>query len=214
MFKKFLGLFFVVMIFINLSATSKTMNLRAGFLVPNDANTGFIGGLCYGTKFDESVSLFFSTDYFYRNYSKIKKIGFHTSSGGNNVSEMRKSADITNYYLPLMGNLQVNFPLQDRIGLYGGVGIGYGLLWENVFVAANEEEGTEKIDDVKFYSGFNWNISAGAKTGLGRNSSLYGEVFYNGGIMKRNLKADDFGVTWDQIDMSGIGMRIGIELRY
>ena len=214
MLKKFLVLFFLIAIFINLSALSKTMNLRAGFLVPNDAKMGFIGGLCYGTKFDESISLYFSTDYFYKNYSKIKKIGFHTSSGGNNVSEMRKSADITNYYLPMMGNLQVNFPLQDRLKLYGTVGLGYGLLWENVFVAANPDDDTEKVDDVKFYSGFNWNLATGLKTGLGRNSSIYGEFFYNGGIMKRNLKADDYGVTWDQIDMSGIGMRVGIELRY
>ncbi len=214
MFKKTLLLIFIIAIFINLSAVSKTMNLRAGFLVPNDAKTGFIGGLCYGTKFDESISLYFSSDYFYKNYSKIKKIGFHTSSGGNNVSEMQKSADITNYYLPMMGNLQVNFPLRNEVKLYGSVGLGYGLLWEKVFVAANQEEDTGKIDDVKFYSGFNWNISAGVKTELGRNSSIYGETFYNGGVMKRNLKADDYGVTWDQIDMSGIGMRIGVELRY
>jgi len=184
---------------------------RFGFLAPKDVYTGTIAGYCYGSTFDNTVTLFTSGDLFYRNYTKQKKIGYYEiANSGTHVATYLKTADISTYYIPLFLNGQVNIPMQDKFRIYCGGGFGFGLLWEDVFVAADPEH--MAVDETKFFSGFNWNLRSGVRYPLSRHTALIGELFYNSGRMRRDILETPVGITWHEINMDGIGLRVGLEV--
>ncbi len=190
---------------------------RFGFLAPQDASIGSMFGFCYGSSIDNTVVLFPSADLFYRNFSKERKIGYATDNANNPVQTIQKTSDISTYYLPLQLNGKVNIPADSKFKPFVGGGFGLGLLWENVFVAAFQEDNADHtfhstVKETKFYSGFNWNLQAGVRYSLSRHTAIYGELFYNGGRMKRDIQVTDTGITWNEIDMSGVGLRIGLEV--
>jgi outer membrane protein W len=193
----------------HLAAEPDFWGLRAGFLAPADAKTGFMFGAYEGWTIDNAVQLHLAGDFYMKNYSKVKNIGYQTDVANNPVTTRQKTSDISTYYLPLTFNLRVGIPAQSAITPYVGAGLGWGLLWEDVYVAADTEH--KKVDTVKFYNGFNANLAAGARLPLGERSTLTGEVFYNIGAMKRNIEETDTGITWDEISMNGIGLRLGVE---
>lgn len=81
---------FIVLVAILLVAAtlySEPINIfRFGFLAPMDASIGTMAGYCYGSSFDNTITLFTSGDIFYRNYVKEKKIGYATDDAHNPVS--------------------------------------------------------------------------------------------------------------------------------
>ncbi len=186
------------------------MRLRMGFLSPADSKFGLISGFSINRPFDETVELGTSLDFYKKNYSEKREISYSVSDAGNQVTQVKQTTDINIYYFPAMINLRINLtevPLKPYIG----AGAGWGFLWEDVYVASDSTY--DGIDAVKFYNGFNWNISTGLSYKLGSRSKLFGEIIYNGGAMTRDKKKTDTGITWEEIDMSGIGLRAGIEFR-
>jgi hypothetical protein len=77
---------------------------------------------------------------------------------------VEKTADITTTYVPLQGNLTINLPVRSSVKPYITAGIGWGLLWEDVYRAAFVGENGNTVpqyDEVKFYNGFNWGLAGG-----------------------------------------------------
>ncbi len=207
--RKFLLFIALSLIICSLSAT-EIMNFRFGYLWPDKPESGIFGGIAYGTKFDQSVQIEFSGDFFFNSYTEKSKIGIDLT-GNSEATIIQMTTDKQTYYFPLMANLIINIPVQTKIKPYAKGGIGYGFLWEDIYVAETDEN-PKKIDDVKFYGGFNWLIGGGAKFKLGNNSNLTGECFFNGGKMKRDKKQSSTGITWSEVNMSGIGLRLGVEI--
>lgn len=107
-------------------------------------------------------------------------------------------------------NGQVNIHKQEKLRFYAGGGFGFGLLWEDVYVAADQNH--LAVNETKFFSGFNWNLRCGARYPLSRHTAIMGELFYNNGRMKRDITVTPIGITWHEINMDGIGFRIGLEV--
>ncbi|MCD4828584.1 MAG: porin family protein [Candidatus Cloacimonetes bacterium] len=213
--KRILIISFMCMLLVGLSAVES--KIRFGFFAPDGAETSIIGGFTYGKRIDEAVGIDMSFDFYYKGYTESRKFSSGTTSGGLDVSGMQKTADIKTTYIPLLTNLYVHLPVRSKVNPYLSAGIGWGLLWEDVFRAAFTNDDNEDIpvfDEVTFYSGFAWNISAGASYQIGRKSHVFAEAFYHGAKMKNDIETTDFGVTWDEIDMSGLGMRVGVEFSY
>jgi hypothetical protein len=206
--KKIIVLSFCLFLFTILGANSLNM-FRVGFLAPKDTSTGTILGYCFGSNYDNTVLVYGSGDLFYRRYSKGKKISY-ADNAGNPAQTVLKTTDISTYYIPLQINGQVYIPTNDNLKLYFGGGIGLGLLWEDVFVAADSYHNT--INETKYFDGLNWSLCGGVRYPLSRHTALIGELFYNAGKMKRNMQVTPIGITWDEINMNGIGMRIGLEV--
>ena len=206
---KKLSICLLIVFAVSLMFAQRKANVRAGFLTPKDSKTGFIGGFSYGSEIDETVSLDFGMDIFYKGFDEKREIQTDSTEAGNDVTTIKKTADLTTLYFPVQGNVKVRLPLDSEVKPYFKAGLGWGFLWEDVFVAKTEEN--EKIDDVKFYNGFNWNLSLGVDYPLGSKSKIFGEFFYNAGKMKRNKEETEYGITWDEIDVSGIGLRFGID---
>jgi len=213
--KRYLVALLFLMVISGLSADN-LMNVRFGFLAPEGAKTGIFGGLSYGSSFDEVVSMDMGFDYFYKGFKEKRKLYEWDTEAGNTEETFKQTSDIKTMYLPIMLALNIHIPLDHSVKPFFKAGLGWGFLWEDVYVAAIPEEepnAHDEIDDTKFYNGFNWTLGAGAKYKLGSKSHVYGEFFYNGGRMKRDIKKSEYGITWDEINMSGVGMRLGIEFR-
>jgi len=191
--------------------------IRFGFLSPKDAETGFMGGITYGNRIDNAVALDMSADFYINSYEKKRSIYSGSTEGDNTFTTVKKTAEMNTTYVPLQGNLTINLPVQSSLKPYFTAGIGWGLLWEDVYRAAFVgEDGTTvpQYDEVKFYNGFNWGLAGGVSYKLGNRSNIFGELFYNGGKMKRDFEQTAYGITWDEIDMGGIGLRVGVEFSY
>lgn len=217
--KKTLILLFMCLLLTALGAAES--RLRFGFLAPKGAETSFIGGFTYGRRIDEAVGLDMSMDFYYKSYTEKRKIGEYDSAAGNTVESHIVSGDYKTTYIPLLANVYINIPLDGPVQPYASAGIGWGLLWEDVFIAAHEEHNVQgqletvpAYDEVNFYNGFAWNIAAGVSHKLGTKSSIFAELFYHGAKMKDDIDYSDFGVTWDEVDMSGIGARLGLRFSY
>lgn len=187
-------------------------SFRFGFYGPSDSNAGMMLGASRGTFVDERVEIFGSGDFFFRTYTQDKKINTTTTPGGSEISTIKRSADISTYYLPLMGNIRVKFPYNKTFSPYVGGGIGWSMAWEDVFIA--EDSLTSKIDDVNFFNGFAANLNSGVILPLGSKSDVYFEAFYNWSNCKRNQKETSAGIFWDELNMSGLGIRMGLAFKY
>lgn len=211
--KKIIIIIMFISCVFSLFAASKQNQFKFGFYIPNDSKTGMIFGGTYGSKIDESVDIFASGDFFYRNYVDDKTINVDTSNAGNEIISIKRSSDISTYYIPLMANVRVKFDYNNTQPYIGG-GLGWAMAFEDIFIAKDVENNTPLIDDVNFYHGFAGNINAGWLLPLGSRSQFLMEGFYNWSECKRNKEVSSTGITWDQLDMSGFGMRIGLAVRY
>ncbi len=199
---------------------NRGMNVRFGFLTPSATKTGIFPGFSYGFNIDNIIDMGVGFDYFYRNERDYRDIVVTETETGTTVELVDIGSDLTTYYIPLMASIRVGIPVDLPIIPYGGAALGWGLLWEDVFIAGSElENGNDRddvsydsIDEVNFYNGFNWGLQLGAKYPLSPNASFYGEAFFNGGRMKKNIERGAEGITWDEINMSGAGLRLGIEV--
>lgn len=193
----------------------KELSIRFGFLSPSATKTSFYPGLTYGINIDDIVSMGLGVDYYYSSERETRTVSLGVTPGGTDITTMQLGSEITTHYLPLMAFVKVGVPVDLPIIPYAGVGMGWGLLWEKVFIAADDTEDPPigKIDENNLFSGFNWALQLGSKYALSPNTGVYGEFFYNGGKMKKSIRKDAFGITWDEINMSGVGLRIGIEIR-
>ncbi len=211
--KKVITLLVIVLFSGILLASSQQNQFRFGYYSPNDSKSGMIFGYSNGYQIDESVDIFFSGDLFYRNFVDDKTININTTVAGNPIVRVQRSSDISTYYIPLMANVRVKFKYQGTKPYVGG-GIGWAMAFEDIYIAKNDSTNTPLIDDVNYYNGFAGNVNAGWIFPLGSRSDFTIETFYNWSTCKRNKEVSGTGITWDELDMSGVGVRIGITVRY
>lgn len=195
-------------------ANNEQRSFRIGFYNPQDSKAGLMLGGTTGIDVDERVEINFSGDFFIRNYTDDKDINVQNTVGGNEIVTVLRTADISTYYIPIMGNVKIKIPYTENIVPYAGGGIGYAMAWEDIFIAADTTANSSKIDDVNFYHGFAGNVNLGVNLPLGSKSNLYLETFYNWSVCKRNKKENATGITWDELNMSGTGIRLGLAINF
>ena len=189
-----------------LSAQESATIINIGSFNPKATDSGFIFGVGQSRIFDERVELGFSIDFFSNKYTDQKTVDTVTTGGGTTYTTEQMLLETNTIFVPILANLTVKMPVEFPIIPYIGVGIGYSLLWDTY---SNYEL---DIKDTKFFSGFGWRLAAGGLYPLGSRSALTCEVMYNGGKPSRSEDAE-FGLpTWQEVDMSGLGFRLGIKL--
>jgi opacity protein-like surface antigen len=181
--------------------------IRFGTLNPKDAKSGVILGVRTGRDFDNMVLVGFSADLFWKSYTEESTIADSVTPGGVIYSTVQTSVDYKTLILPLMFTADVRIPVENApIKPYIGGGIGYQLLF-------NKEDNFDLgISDSRFYHGFGYQLQVGAEYRMSPNAGFYLEAFYNGCKAKRSSSSTTGLPTFEEVDISGIGFRVGVTL--
>jgi len=206
MYKLFSIIIFCLTIVNFAFSQGKMTEFNIGLLGPTDAESGFYGGLNLGRMVDENVGVSLGVHVYYSSYTKDEKVG-ETRDGQIVVSETATELDQSATLIPLFFQLHYVGPITKSLDLKVTAGIGYELLWNSITNFEKSKDGTD------FYSGFGWNVGAGVSLPISRASDFYGEVFYHGGAPSRDAgKTEDGLPVRSEIDMGGLGVRIGLRL--
>jgi outer membrane protein W len=180
---------------------------RFGTLNPKDAQSGLILGVRTGRDFDNMIMVGLSADLFWKTYTEESEIADSVSSGGVTVTTVQRDVEYKTLLLPLMFTADVKIPVQNSpVRPYLGGGIGYQLLFNK------EENFEDDISESRFYSGFGYMFELGAEYVMSPHTAIYLEGFYNGCKAKRSEDSAAGLPTWEEVDMSGLGFRIGLSL--
>ena len=181
--------------------------VKLGYFSPKDVKPGFIGGVMLGSAVDENVDIGISVDYFSRAYKKDELVAKSVSQGGVVQSTMQRTMDFSTQVIPVMASILVKFSARMPFTFFLGGGLGYQLLFNK------ETNYAENVSERRFYKGFGWQAEGGAMYRIGRRSWFFGEVFYNSATPSRNKNKNSQGLpTWEQVDVSGVGVRLGVRL--
>ncbi len=180
---------------------------RFGTLNPKDAKSGLILGVRTGRDFDNMIMVGFSADLFWKTYTEESEIDTGTTPGGTTITIVQREVEYKTLLLPLMFTADVKIPVENSpIRPYFGGGIGYQLLFNK------EENFVDDVSDSRFYSGFGWMFELGAEYVMSPHTAFYLEGFYNGCKVKRDSDSEAGLPTWEEVDVSGLGFRVGLSL--
>jgi Outer membrane protein beta-barrel domain len=205
------NILFILAFVISLSGTAFSQNkmteLNVGLLAPTDAESGFFGGINLGRMVDEKIGISLGIHVYHSSYTKESKVGEDNGSGQIETSQTATELDQSATLIPLFFQIHYTGPITQVLDLKVTAGLGYEFLWNSI---TNFKEGKERTD---FFSGFGWNVSAGVSIPISSASDFYGEVLYHGGTPSTSEGKTDEGLPLrTEVDMSGIGIRIGLRL--
>jgi hypothetical protein len=199
------------------------LNAGVGFdiggYVPVDSKFGTIWGVDLLKNIDERVDINFSANYFRKNFDGNRD--YLKNEGSGSATHFLKDSDITTSYFPMMVGFRVAVG-EHEFQPFVGAGIGWGLAWESVYkrVPAEGTLGEDgykppfTVDETKFYNGFTWQLNSGVGYKIASNSQVYGKLFYNRAVMTRDRKATAEGLQIKELNLSGIGLSLGIRVSY
>ena len=114
-----------------------------------------------------------------------------------------ETARATAKLLPVMGFLQVN--LADKFFIVPLVGFGAGYEWLSL-------SGTES-EAHAVYANLAWQAYSGVALQVARGVRLNGELFYNGGSLRRSVE-EDGKAWWEVVHVNGVGARVGLDMNF
>ena len=186
----------------------KLTYIQVGTFKPKATDSGLILGLGTAKEFDERVELGLTIDLFIKEYTDEQEFYQEDTLDPNAppIPQVTTNYESTVTMIPLMGNVIVKFPIEFPIIPYAGGAIGYTLVWYKF----NNYDAD--IKDTQFFSGFSYRLMAGGLYPLGSRSAFLAEIFINGSKPSHKEDADAGKPVRSEIDMSGLGFRIGFRL--
>jgi len=196
----------ILILSVALSAQTKFTEIKVGLLNPANAKTGFLGGFTVGRAVDDNVGVGIAMDVYRKSYTKDVTIS-DAEVGGTQIDQVVKNYEESTTLIPLYLQVQYQGPVMPMLNIKVTGGLGYELLW-NSYTNYNT-----KNDDTQFFSGWGWHIDVGAMYPLSPKTDLFAEVLYHGGTPSHDEGKTDAGAPLrSEVDMSGLGFRIGIRL--
>ena len=190
----------------SLLAQDKYFELHGGVLIPKDAKTGFIGGVCFGRMVDQSVGWGIEVNYYRKSYTEedIYKLPVE---GQVEPRIVEIKAENSTTMLPVYFKLSLLTQIASGLDLRLSGGLGYEFMWNSV------TDHEQDIDESHYYSGFTWLAGAGLSMPVSGATDLFAEVNYHGGSPSRDAgeTAEGYPVR-TEVRMSGFMIRGGIRL--
>ena len=180
--------------------------ISLGLYSPPEIESGLNIGYGYYRYIDEMVSAGIGMDAFWTNYMKASSVETEETGLGQEIITQQVEIDMTSYLLPLMGTVRVILPFElGAFSPYTNVSLGWNILFNN---ETNYVTGEQTF---RFFNGFGWGLGAGASLDLGEKSSIGIETYYRSAKMKANVDETDLGLPiYDELDMTGLGLQIGL----
>ena len=176
-----------------------------GFYAPKDSKVNILWGLENFYIVDEKVTLGFTANYFYREHRDKYLV---EPAGEYSPAVWAANTLLRTYFLPLYAGFKVHVPIEDvPVIPFAGADFGWGFAWKYhnaVLENGSEHKGTD------FYHGFTWRINLGVSYPLGEKSELYVKSFYNDASFEQSKGMK----KWNEFDLSGISIGLGIRFKY
>ncbi len=207
--KKFYVLAVLTMVLVGSSmARAPFTELKVGYFNPDAAKSGYLFGVNLGRMIDESLSWSFELNYFQKGYRKTATIATEETQGGTQIQTKQLSLDFKTRIIPFLLKLNYEHPLGYRSPFYARASAGLG--WEMVW--NNENNYLENKETTRFFHGFGWQVAGGVGFEISSSANFFTDIFYNGSTVKRNKTVVNGLPTWEQLDISGIGIKIGVSI--
>ena len=188
---------------------NSTTKVKAGYFTPKGSKAGFIFGGSYAWVVDEAVDIGIAVDFFRKNFTDETELAKTVDANKVTETEIVKNADFTTTILPVYGVINVKFPAGRYLDYVISGGLGYEWLWSKI----QTYDGTD-YNETKAYGGFKWLLSGGIVYQVGSRSSFLAEVFYDGTKVSREKKAEQGAPVRYEVDLSGIGFRVGVRMGF
>jgi hypothetical protein len=181
------------------------INLHGGGFVPNHASaTSPTLGIRMSLDLGSHVLLGILGDWSFNAKSLLAPVANALPGFEPNIVLAKVDAQL----IPAMAFLQVKLTDKLPVVPYAGVGAGYEWLILNVHDYRTSQEAHAT------YENWAWQSFAGMGMRLSKGVRLDTEVFYNGGVLGRDV-TDVNGVTWrETVDCNGVGLRAGLNFVY
>ncbi len=205
--KKLLQFLIFIFLLINCAFAQKSFtDFKAGLLMPADAKTGFLGGVGFGKMVDENIGAGFEIGIYSKSYTEETTVDTNRTGNVDPVT-YRTEIENSTIMIPLMFHLVYITQAGSNFDIRFTAGVGYELMWNS------ENNYKDGYEDTRFYSGFAWQIGAGASIPISRNADFFGEALYHGGSPSRDEGETALGLPErSEVDMSGMIFRLGIRL--
>lgn len=189
------------------SAQLPYTEFKFGYLNPKDANSGYLFGLHLGRMIDESLSWGIEINYFRKTYEEVTRVP-DPDPQVIDPKTVEKSLEFVTQILPVWAKLNYEHAIAPRSPFFlrGSAGIGWEFVWNK------EDNYQEGISDTRFYNGFGWQLAAGVGLEISSKSVLFVDAFYNGAKVKRDKSTDRGLPTWEELDISGLGLKVGVSI--
>jgi hypothetical protein len=197
-------IFFLMILAGMVSAQQKFTEFHAGALFPNDAKTGFIGGLSFGRMLDENIGWGAELNVYRKTYTKEEDVA--QNAGQVNETVVVTEIENATTMIPIFFKFAYLTQVGPGFDLRVSVGGGYEFMWNS--------EANYLIDKEKsrFYSGWAWYVGGGISLPISRTADFFGELNYHGGFPSRDEKKIDGLPVRTEVDMSGMMIRVGLRL--
>jgi hypothetical protein len=182
-------------------------DFKVGLLIPSEAESGFIGSIGFGKMVDEKIGAGLELNYYGKTFTKETNVANDPGAPGAPPTQtIATEIENSTTLIPIMFNIVLVTQAGPNFDLRFTGGVGYELLW------VNENNYKDNIEDTRFYSGFAWQVGAGASIPMSRNSDIFAEALYHGGSPSKD-EGTDLGLpVRTEVDMSGLMVRLGIRL--
>lgn len=191
------------------------LDVHAGYLAPKDTDTGMLFGAAYSSPFDEAIDLGFGLDIFQKTYANEVEVSDPNSEPGDPKLVLTK-IDYKTTAIPLYVSMRVKIPGLGIISKQSNKTIfGYfvraSLSYQFIISDINNYE--KEISEKRNFKGWGWQGGAGMYYRVGSRSTLVAEAIYNNCITNSKVSKEVDGLPEKKrIDLSGVGLRVGVEL--
>jgi hypothetical protein len=169
-------------------------------MIPWATGLGFRGGLLYGLRIDNVVSLNTSVDYYRASYQST------ASNISANISSTQLSSETLANLFVGMVNLRIDIPfaIADVVEPYVQLGTGYEIM-VNTYKQTTGDQNYVFIGDFLAFQ-----LEAGARYKLGDKSYLFGSLGYNFATVVKSRNPNDTLIVGEKIDVGGLSFLLGI----
>lgn len=181
---------------------------KIGTLDPRDAGAGTILGISSGRRIDDRLYWGIEANYFKTTFRQETTVA-EFDSGGINFRDKQLEIDFSTRILALFFKIDYELKLDNKSPFYfrASGGIGGEFIWNN------ENNFLEDVERTRFFRGFGWQVSSGLGIKVSRTGIAFVDVFYNDARATRNRERNEQGLpTFQQIDVSGFGIKAGINI--
>lgn len=205
MYNKIVAIVFSLILVIQVFSQTKYTEFKVGLLAPSDAKTGFYGGIQLSRAIDQNLGIGIQFDVYRKSFNKEEKID-STTAPPLPTTTIQRTFEQNTWLFPIFFNFQFLGEITREINFKVTAGLGYEFLWANY----NDFEKNQEKD--YFFHGFAWHVDLGASYPLSRASDLFGEVTYHSSKPSKEEKEINGFPTRTEVNMSGLGFRIGLRV--